>query len=209
MDRRKHIRRGFSLVEAAIVLAVVGLVVAGIWVAAATMYEDYKVNKTFQEILTAAKNIQGLISLQNAAAIGIGDSNITSTVIAANLFPKDWVNGNQLKNPFGTGSQVWSYYDGSSDKFYIQLYNLKQSTCVKLVVKASNIGAMMHDVAPAWSPQAHRRSSLARIFVNYPSWETTTFPVSPETATAACAMASNTPSRDKEVYFYFGYTRIN
>lgn len=44
-------RMGFSLVEAAIVLAVVGGVVGAIWVAAATVIENHRVNKTVEQSL--------------------------------------------------------------------------------------------------------------------------------------------------------------
>lgn len=51
-------RKGFSLVEAAIVLGVVGLVIGGIWVAAATVIENHKVNKTVEGITTNVSNIR-------------------------------------------------------------------------------------------------------------------------------------------------------
>lgn len=66
----KYRQRGFSLIEAAIVLAVVGLVLGGIWVAAAAMYENYKVNKTVEGIFSTARNIQNLISIRDAEAFG-------------------------------------------------------------------------------------------------------------------------------------------
>ena len=44
-------RMGFNLIEAAIVLAVVGGVIGGIWYSAAKFYEDYKVGKTEERIM--------------------------------------------------------------------------------------------------------------------------------------------------------------
>ena len=44
-------RRGFNLIEAAFVLAVVGAVIGTIWVSAANMYENHKVNKTVEQSL--------------------------------------------------------------------------------------------------------------------------------------------------------------
>jgi hypothetical protein len=63
-------RRGFNLIDAAIVLALVGLVVGGIWVAAAHFSEEYKVNKTVQDLELIVKKIQNLISYHDAEAIG-------------------------------------------------------------------------------------------------------------------------------------------
>lgn len=42
-----HKRKGFNLVEAAIVLGVVGLVIGGIWIAAATVTYNQKLQQTF------------------------------------------------------------------------------------------------------------------------------------------------------------------
>ena len=47
--------KGFSLVEAAIVLAVVGGVIGAIWGGAATMIEDYRVSKTTNDIALIVK----------------------------------------------------------------------------------------------------------------------------------------------------------
>lgn len=45
--------RGFNLVEAAIVLGVVGLVIGGIWSAASAIRTNYLVNQTYNGIMTA------------------------------------------------------------------------------------------------------------------------------------------------------------
>ena len=64
-------RRGFNLIEAAIVLAVVGGVIGGIWYSAAAMYENYKVNKTVEGIFSTARNVQNLISLKDSESLGV------------------------------------------------------------------------------------------------------------------------------------------
>lgn len=50
-----HRRRGFSLIEAAIVLAVVGLVIGGIWAAVSTLREKYAVSQTVSGILSTVE----------------------------------------------------------------------------------------------------------------------------------------------------------
>ena len=47
-------------------LAVVGAVIGTIWVAAAKFYEDYKVNKTVNDVALIVKNLQGLISIRDS-----------------------------------------------------------------------------------------------------------------------------------------------
>ena len=57
LNHNRRLKRGFSLVEAAIVLGVIGLVIGGIWYSAAKFYEDYKVNKTVEGIFSTARNM--------------------------------------------------------------------------------------------------------------------------------------------------------
>ena len=58
MQQRSNQKKGFSLIEAAIVLAVVGLVIGGIWVAAANMYESWRINQYANAMLSIRKCVQ-------------------------------------------------------------------------------------------------------------------------------------------------------
>ena len=186
MTRQNH-KRGFNLIEAAIVLAVVGGVIGGIWVSAANMYESYKVNKTAADIAIIVKNIQGLISNMDAETLGNGNIP-TSSLISAGVFPEDWINGNSIKSPFGTSVSFMNDTSPLPAKFYISLQGAARSSCIKLVVKVSSFGA----------------TSLKIIKVNGAAWGTTIFPVPMEQAETACTSATN-----NSIHFYFPYTRIN
>ena len=48
---------GFNLIEAAIVLGVIGLIIGGIWVAAAAINENLKVNRTITGVMTIINNV--------------------------------------------------------------------------------------------------------------------------------------------------------
>ena len=58
MTRQNH-KRGFSLIEAAIVLAVVGGVIGGIWVSADNVRENYKINQLTDGLILAASLLRG------------------------------------------------------------------------------------------------------------------------------------------------------
>jgi hypothetical protein len=208
MDRRKHIRRGFSLVEAAIVLGVVGLVIGGIWYSAAKFYEDYKVNKTVADLQLIVKNIQGLISCRDS--IAIGSVNITTTVVNAGGLPKDWVGPYGItENPFGGIAYIANEVGTHECIFGIELHKIPPSSCIKLVVKEASMAAMVGNKnASAWNgtEATENRPNLARIRVNIastPDWVTDSFPVSLQEATTACYKPLN------RIYFYYSYTRIN
>ena len=50
-------RKAFSLIEAAIVLGVVGLIIGGIWIGADAVYTNTKVNQTIQGIMMIDANL--------------------------------------------------------------------------------------------------------------------------------------------------------
>ena len=196
-QQRDRAQKAFSLIEAAFVLAVVGVVIGTIWVSAANMYESYKVNKTAEEVLMTARNIQNLISIRDAEAIGYL-TVLTSELQKAGVFPKSWESESIVKNPFG-GSVLVQNFVPSDPRFDFRINGIPRSACIKLVVKISSIGLM----AGASGSGRKEHSSLDYIQTNYPYWSTTTFPVSLDTARTACNLSSN------QVIFTFGYTRIN
>ena len=99
---------GFNLIESAIVLGVVGLVIGGIWVAAAAVNEEWKASKTTEDIAVVVRKIQDLISFADAAAVGY-EVTITATIRDAGIFPSDWVVGSSVKNDFRGAVTIISY----------------------------------------------------------------------------------------------------
>lgn len=55
-----HLRKAFSLVEAAIVLGVIGLVIGGVWAAYAANREKMDVDNTYNAIQTLTNNLRNL-----------------------------------------------------------------------------------------------------------------------------------------------------
>lgn len=194
---------GFNLIESAIVLGVVGLVIGGIWVAAATMYENYKVNKTVEDLLLIVRNIQSLIS--KADSIAMGDRSISVAIMDADGFPKDWIRGGQIRHPFGgvayAGNEVPS---ASKGLFRVGLMTVPPSACVKLITKLTAISAMAGNAnAGGWNAGMESRTDLARVRIADPLWATDNFPVSPEMAREKCGQMTS------DITFYYDYTRIN
>lgn len=190
-------KRGFNLIESAIVLGVVGLVIGGIWVAAAAVSEDRKVEEVVQGILSTVKNIQKNISISDGLAIGGGGVNITSSVISMNAFPESWVQNGQLKTPFNGSAYVHNFTTGGSDaRFDLNIVNVPRAACIKLVVRITTL---------AYKVQSQGigvyKDTLARINVGG-ALITSVFPVSATAAAAACGSSSN-------VVLTFGYSRIN
>jgi type II secretory pathway pseudopilin PulG len=87
---RKFKQRGFNLIEAAIVLGVVGLVIGGIWIAAAAVNKNYKINQTQQGVLEIIQRIRQL-GHGNAAFTNAESANYLGIMVTNNIgTPAGW-----------------------------------------------------------------------------------------------------------------------
>lgn len=222
MDRQKSIRRGFSLVESAIVLGVVGLVIGGIWVAAETMYENYKVNKTVEGILFVINNTRTLISYRESEEIGhlpiATTQGITEFLSNAGAFPKDWVYTSGVNaqtsfgNPIRFGNRI-SPVPALQGIPIIEggLFDLTKSECAKIAVKlaatAGNVGWLTNGADGQQRYNMSKSlSGLVGIVIRDIGWTglAYVFPLSIEDATIKCRQDTG-----NRIDFLFTYTRIN
>lgn len=147
--------RGFSLVEAAVVLGVVGVVIGGIWIAAQTISESNKVNRTVEATL---KTIEGTRRLYkgfypnqiSTRAIGSVDYTIGSSLYESGVIPRDVFTGCNFGffinyctgNAWGAGG--YTYFgvrrlnDPTGD--YLVQENIQSvSGCIKIAAALSKI----------------------------------------------------------------------
>ncbi len=83
-------RMGFNLIEAAIVLAVVGLVIGGIWVAAASLAQRRFEQQFMEGLLVLATNAQKYLSQRNACG-GASLADVSqSPELWEIMYPKQW-----------------------------------------------------------------------------------------------------------------------
>lgn len=90
MRQRHNNKKGFSLVESAIVLAVVGLVVAGIWVAAATLKQRWFEQQFMEGLLVLATNAQKYLSQRNECDGASLVDESQSPELWNLMYPKQW-----------------------------------------------------------------------------------------------------------------------
>ena len=153
----RRARRGFSLIEAAIVLGVVGAVIGTIWVSAANMRENYKINKLTDGLILGVNNLQKNISANEAAAMPRdvnGYAFLVNYCVAAKVFPNDFYNGNKIITPFpASNSPGFMYANGGdinctifgqtgTDYIEIEVFVPTKSVCLKLT---SAITSRFHD----------------------------------------------------------------
>jgi len=93
---------GFSLIEAAIVLGIVGLVIGGIWAASNAVGQNRKAERMVTGLLLMVENIRTLYERQPPTAY----ADVTANMIAAGVVPRDFINGNNIITPYGTAMVI-------------------------------------------------------------------------------------------------------
>ena len=96
-------KRGFNLIESAVVLGVVGLVIGGIWYAAASVQQSQRINNTAVGILQIANGARRLFSHSDYPTVYGTSNSVTSTAAAAGILPSDfkYVSGTTATSPLG------------------------------------------------------------------------------------------------------------
>lgn len=85
-----NLKRGFTLTEVAIVLGVIGLILAGIWTAAAMVYENNRTSKAINEITLITQNLKSTYG-GGKSSLDANGTDITAGMIGSGVFPADMV----------------------------------------------------------------------------------------------------------------------
>lgn len=83
--RRLAAQKGFNLIEAAIVLGIVGLVVGGIWVAATSVYANLRNKTATDQLLKIAQGVRALYA--TSANMANAAVDVTQDMARANILP--------------------------------------------------------------------------------------------------------------------------
>lgn len=180
----RHTRRGFNLVEAAIVLGVVGLVIGGIWVAAATVQANMRKSDASKALVLILQNVRTLYAGQSPPV-----ADITTTMINANLVPSNMIQGTLIKNPWGGNITVLLLASAGviADQIGVMYDNIPRDACIELSSKNTNLASS---------------TGLSYMLINNSTTTVTvvTFPYLPTTAATDC-QSNNT--------IFWGYSGIN
>lgn len=107
-------RRGFNLIEAAIVLGVIGLVIGGIWVAAAKVQQNMRVNDAEKLILVSKDFASGYTRTIGGATLVIAQIMQPSAGFSVAASGNTYTNGQQtyevyLNESISVGGQTAPY----------------------------------------------------------------------------------------------------
>lgn len=176
---RKRESSGFSLIEAAIVLGIVGLVIGGIWVAASAVSDRMAATRIAGSLVQMADATQNLLKRSAYTEV-----NITSAAIGAGIIPSGYtyVGGVNTRctiagasaaiSPDGTSVCIQTYYDSV---FYIVITGMETGVCADVVLKVLKALRTPMDVtfySASWSGIGYSNLDFALAIQNcknYPS----------------------------------------
>ncbi len=123
-------KRGFNLIESAVVLGIVGLVIGGIWVAASAVMERNKQTATLNMVVSTVEKIRFI--LKDVPAYSYPDSyDLTSLAVALDAIPSS------QKTPYGD-IFVWYETQFGGRDFQVNLRGINSSACFVLVSRLAN-----------------------------------------------------------------------
>lgn len=209
--RRSPKRRGFSLLEVAIVVAIAGFVVSGLWFVASKVQRNVAINTATDQLYQIVENIRAIyisrpgIAVDGTALAGCGAANFHSRLSCQGAFPADMIQG----GPGGFAFHGWDLATAGgsvlinpilidfsapaaslSSSFGVQFLNLPVDVCTVMASQnsvpdqAQNLKAVLF------------RDNLGAITNSFSSTDwaavngSPTLPVLPNLAAAACQNAA-------------------
>ncbi|MDE2029599.1 MAG: type II secretion system protein [Alphaproteobacteria bacterium] len=134
MPHRNGRTRGFTLIELAIVLGVMGAIIAAVWTAASRATEAQKQNTAVEELQTVAQNIFAIMEGRTFSITG----NITSSMISSQAIPSAFLDPSspttKAINPWAGALDV---YEESPTVFRVSFYDVSYGGCLKVLLEGT------------------------------------------------------------------------
>lgn len=183
-QRSGQSRKGFTLTEAAIVLGIVGLILGAIWVAAAAVYNNLRVNRTNQQLLQIVQTVRSMHATQQTIAAAS-----TAQWIQAGVFPRDLVNaaGTDTINQWNGPIAVVAAATGTA--FQVSFGLVPRAACVDMLVKNTGQG---RDTGLSGAGASTTAVSSGTLITGLTNITATSNGLSVIDATSACANDTNT-----------------
>jgi len=192
----EHRRQGYTLIEIAIVLGVMGSIVAGLFIVAEIAQYRVMTNRASDELNLIADNMRNFYVAQNVsvAALGVNCTiNYSAAAVSQGLFPKEMVSGGFANNPWNDGVATNTAQVGLTSN--IVACPTVQGP-VQIVVEYTNIPAEACTDLVTRNSLSGRETGLQEIQVNAAvvgiagNTGATPLPVDPITSKAHCTSAT-------------------
>jgi prepilin-type N-terminal cleavage/methylation domain-containing protein len=141
MKAIRHSKKGFTLIEIAIVLGVFSIIMAGVWMVVTVVSENtrsYEASRQLQAAVQGIRQIEQRITGYTSSA----GTEITTRLDTQNAFPPemrmDQTNGNgNLNNPWTSAGNAVHVYVREATVFGVTFTNLPKKACMTLATKMS------------------------------------------------------------------------
>jgi len=121
--------KGFTLVEIAIVLGIIGLILGAVWTAASSVYANQRNTNANTAILTIAQGIRTLEATSSTVGTA-GD--LTSSMITAGVIPGNLVSGTTAIAPYPGSTLKIMTLAAADQSFTIEINKVPQAGCIAL-----------------------------------------------------------------------------
>lgn len=140
---RRH--RGFSLVEAAIVLGVFSIIVSALWAVVGSVRENIRREQACDQIVTVVNNIRA--HYEGEDRIESGYNELTNLLIEKGVIPSDMhrsgtsspsMRADHPWGPVGSAAANGGFLvraEGDHQSFRIRLLGLKRDSCIAMAMK--------------------------------------------------------------------------
>jgi prepilin-type N-terminal cleavage/methylation domain-containing protein len=134
---------GFTLVELAVVLGIIGTILGAIWVAAASVQNNNRANQVAQDIMTIAANVRSTYMAANSFSVTASTDEVgTGDLIKANIIPSNLVTSTTTAtNAWGGAVKVWENPTSANQRlFRVSFYGVPQYACSRIASQLANLG---------------------------------------------------------------------
>lgn len=133
-------RRGFSLIEAAIVLAMVGLVIGGIWLTTASVRRAYNRNKDVELVLSGLQKVKNLY-YKNASNGEHAQYFTPSLAADMGIIPKSLLVGSSLYGYSGHQMLIPKYIFLDLNHIGISISTHEKKDCAYFMFRFSSLSS--------------------------------------------------------------------
>jgi type II secretory pathway pseudopilin PulG len=139
-QRRATRQAGFNLIEAAIVLGIVGLIVGGIWAAAGSAYENMRQQNASKQLLALVQGIRGFYAQNPSDQVDEKIDNLYNLGILPADMVVDSSGTKTLRHPWG-GTVIINDTTTSMGipSFKVTFDDVSDSSCRNFITRASNV----------------------------------------------------------------------
>lgn len=191
------------MTEIAIVLAIVGLILGAVWVAAKAVMDSNRANQAVQDITTIANNVRSTFAATNNFT-SAGGADQTATFITAGILPSNLLSTvggvTSAKNEWNGAVKIYTNLTANTNNvsyqasrvFRVSFYRVPVNACFRIISQLANLGTVDGPITLITATGGYAK--------NINNGDGTTPSLSTDTINTACAQ--NTPGNESVEFEY-------